>query len=169
MQDELTNEISPQMKKPNSNSITRKHRNLLKLNHVSKNWILELEFLRDEQLFLKNLLDTFFMDIYNTEYFFNTRKIIQKLDSYTKKANLLLLEMRTQGKLFATLLESNHLQGEQSYKNTHMSLANRYEQFTQSNKMLKSHVFELVDRIVKKHKNTELSDTNLKKENNSTG
>ncbi len=138
--------------KPFVINLSKKRKNLSKLHRISQKWHAELDFIRDEQHFLEDLISTFFIDLCSVEFFPDTRKLNLKLDESIKKGNLLTLELQTHEKFLVTLLESVHLEGEQNYRKLHKKLANRIDQFVQSNKLLKSRIFSIIKNIMKQHK-----------------
>ncbi len=138
--------------KPVVISLSKKKKNLAKLHHISQKWSVELDFIYDEQRFLQDLISTFFIDLCSVEFFPDTRKLNQKLNESIKKGNLLTLELQTHEKYLVTLLESAHLEGEQNYRKLQKKLANRIDQFVQSNKLLKSRIFSIIKNIMKQHK-----------------
>jgi hypothetical protein len=142
--------------KPVVVNLSKKQKNLYKLHHISQKWITELEFIHDEQHFLQDLISTFFVDLCSVELFPDTRKLNQKLEESIKKGNMFILEIQTHDKHLITLLESTHLNGEADFRKAQRKLANRVEQFVQSNKLLKSRVFAIIKNIMKQHKQKRL-------------
>jgi len=145
--------------------ISKKNKNLYKLHSIAQNWITDLEFINDEELFLQDLISTFFVDLCSVEYFPDTRRLNKKLEDSRKKGNLLVFEIRTHIKQLATLLESNHLDGEPEFRKAQKKLANKFDQFVQSTKLLKNRVFTIIKKIMKQHKQKLLlSHTNSQEE-----
>lgn len=138
--------------KPLVVSMSKKHKNLFKLHKISQNWIADLDFISDEERFLQDLISTFFVDLCSVDYFPDTRKINLKLEESKMKGNLLALEIRTHIKHLETLLESSHFEGEQKFRKEQKKLANKFDQYVQSNKLLKSRVFGIIKNIMKQHK-----------------
>lgn len=148
---------------------SKKKKNLYKLHHISQKWIAELEFMFDEQRFLQDLLSTFFIDLCSVELFPDTKKLDRKIIESRKIGNLLLLEIRTHDKQLATLLESIHFDGECTFRTEQKKLANKFDQFVQSNKLLKTRVFTIIKHIMKQHKQKLLlSHVNSQEEDNPT-
>ena len=156
--------------KPVVISLSKKKKNLSKLHRISQKWSAELDFIHDEQRFLQDLISTFFIDLCSVEFFPDARKLNQKLDECIKKGNLLTLELQTHEKHLVTLLESIHLEGEHNYRKIQKKLANRIDQFVQSNKFIKSRIFFIIKNIMKQHKQKLLlAHTNSQEEDKPTG
>jgi hypothetical protein len=129
-----------------------KAKNLFKLHRISQMWISELEFFFDEQHFYQDLIELYLLDLLKGESLDELAAIEKKLKKAVNKGNLLLLEVRTHEKQLATLFESEHLKGEKEFRNLHKKLANKFDQFVDSNKRLKKVIFDVIKKVMQKHK-----------------
>lgn len=143
-------------------NLSKKRNNLFKLHSIMQKFFSELEFLQDEQRFIQDLLTTFFVDLCCVEMLANTRVLNIRISNLNTECNLLILELQTHEKLLATLLESEHLKGENNFREEHKKMTDKFDQFIQKNRILKNQVFAIIKEIMKMHKQKKLlSPTNL--------
>ncbi len=148
--------------------MAKKKENLFTLHTITQKCIADLEFILDEQRFLQDLLSTFFIDLCKVELLPDTRVLNQSLAESSKKCNLLILELQTHEKHLATLLESIHMKGEISYRESHKELITNFDQFVINNKSIKIRIFTIIKNIMKQHKQKLLlSHANSQEVNNS--
>lgn len=125
---------------------------LTKLHEQNVTWLKELEFVRDEHVFLEHLLSTHFLDLSSEKLYEPTKKLIQKLNDVDHMGNALDDAIQTHNKHVATLLESLQLTGKKDLKNEHQLIKKEFEDFHLRFKYVKKKIYNMIKSIMKEHK-----------------
>ena len=125
---------------------------LTKLHEQNVTWLKELEFVRDEHVFLEHLLSTHFLDLSSEKLYEPTKKLIQKLNDVDQMGNALDDAIQTHNKHVATLLESLQLTGKKDLKNEHQLIKKEFEDFHLRFKYVKKKIYNMIKSIMKEHK-----------------
>jgi len=125
---------------------------LSKLHEQNVTWLNELEFVRDEHIFLEHLLSTHFLDLSSEKLFEPTKKLIQKLNEVEHLGNELDDSIQTHNKHVATLLESLQLSGKKDLLNEHRLIKKDFENFHLRFKYVKKKIYKIIKQIMKEHK-----------------
>lgn len=122
---------------------------LYKLNDQTSEWLTELEFIQDEQIFLEHLLSSHFLDL-STEKFYNTaKKVINNLKDVEKTGNSISDTIQIHNKHLATLIESLRLKGEKEFKKEHKKIKQDFETYVLKFKYVKKKIFKIIKDIMK--------------------
>ena len=125
---------------------------LTKLHEQNVTWLKELEFVRDEHVFLEHLLSAHFLDLSSEKLYEPTKKLIQKLNDVDQMGNALDDAIQTHNKHVATLLESLQLTGKKDLKNEHQLIKKEFEDFHLRFKYVKKKIYNMIKSIMKEHK-----------------
>jgi len=112
----------------------------------------ELEFVKDEHVFLEHLLSAHFLDLSSEKLFEPTKKLIQKLNDVEKMRNELDDEVQTHDKHIATLLESLQISDKKNIEKEHQRIQKDFETFHLKFKFVKKKIYNMIKEIMKEHK-----------------
>lgn len=132
------------------------------INQVYKDWISELDFLYNEELFLEELLDAHFIELCNFDLYNRSKEIVNSLKMKHEKLVELRYAIFTQQKYLYTLIESQNLKGEDNFKEKHKELLTEVSNYLVSVKHTKSDTFNLVKEILKRIKQNKSSRKKIK-------
>lgn len=123
----------------------------------SKEWLSELNFIKDEQLFLEDLIKSFTLQLIELQDFTKNKKIIDAIsDSSKENEALLKVVKKHESKLEALVDGTNQLQKEKLYKEKHTDLTLTIHQFLTDYKLLKLAFFKVIKKIKKTQKQKRL-------------
>jgi hypothetical protein len=126
---------------------------LLTLHRMSRKWLSDLGFYKDELLFMQNLLQKHFL------YFFEKERInivnpLAKRLSYTLKKQLEQLEKEVsahESQLVQTI-KIGIKTDEKKYRMAHATLDDSFLQFEEDLKLAKQKLFQIAEKVLKEEK-----------------
>ncbi|APZ45475.1 hypothetical protein BW723_03805 [Polaribacter reichenbachii] len=123
------------------------------MHHNSKEWLSELEFVRDEHLFFKNLISSFTLQLIDKKNFAESKKLIKKLNiSILENEELFNLIKNHENNLEIIIDEINQIEKETAYKTEHLELRFSIKKFLENYKELKVRLFNIIKDIKKTEK-----------------
>ncbi len=125
---------------------------LFKLQGQLNKWIEQLDFNKDEQLFLEHLFSAHFLDLSSKELYKPAKMLLNKLNDVEKMNNELSLEIQTHHKHLATLVESLQINAKDEIKKEQKKIKNNFETFDLKFKYVKNKIFKMIKDIMKNHK-----------------
>ena len=129
------------------------------IHNDSKEWILELEFLKDEYLFFEDLMRSYTLQLIELQDFSKNKKIIDTISNFRKENdNLIKLVQEHQNKLEILVDDIDQPKEEEAYKEAHKSLKSLVKKFLKDNKELKLQLFKIIKNIKKTEKQKSLID-----------
>ena len=129
------------------------------IHNDSKEWVLELEFLKDEYLFFEDLMKSYTLQLIELQDYSKNKKIIDTISNYRKENdNLVKLIQEHQNKLEILVDDINEPKEEEAYKKGHKSLKSLVKKFLKENKELKLQLFNIIKKIKKIEKQKRLID-----------
>lgn len=140
------------MKSLKKNEKEKIRKTLSKSHDRILSWINELEFLKDEQVFLEHLLSSHFLDLSTSKLYDPTRKLIRKLKNVEAMGNELSDTIQTHNKQLATLMESLQSKGKKEFKKEHKKITTDFVNYTLNFKYVKRKIFSMIKDIMKIHK-----------------
>jgi len=132
------------MKKINSN--------LYDLHESSILWLSELEFMRDEQVFLEHLLSTHFLDLSSSKLYDSTRKLIKKLKEVEHLGTELIENVESHSVKLGTVMESVSESTVKDIFKEHKALKKDFENYVLKFRYVKKKIFGIVKEIMVHHK-----------------
>lgn len=128
-----------------------------KMHLESKNVLLELNFIKDEQRFFEELIETYSFQLIVNEKFSQNRKLIEVLNIVQKK-NEKLIENLTEheNKLEILLHKNNQTINEIKYMLWHKNILKDVEEHLTKYKEIKLLIFDMIKGIMKKEKQKHL-------------
>lgn len=138
-----------------SEDITKREKikkKLSKLHEQSTSWMSDLEFMKDEQIFLEHLLSTHFLDLSKSKLYEPTRKLIKKLKDVEKMGRDLFDKIQLHNKHLSTLIESSKYKGKKGFKKEHRHIEKDFETYELNFKYVKKKIFNMIKDIMKNHK-----------------
>jgi len=125
----------------------------------SKEWLSELEFVKDEHLFFEDLVKTFILQLIQPEKFANNKEIIDALNKSKKRNNLLIEAIRLHESALHIMVDGiDQLNEEEAYKKEHRGLIIKISEFLKHYRTLKMQLFDAVKKIKKEEKQKLLID-----------
>ncbi len=125
---------------------------LYKLHDNSITWISELEFMKDEQVFLEHLLSTHFLDLSTEKLYEPTRKLIRKL----KEVELLGVELTekvdSHNEKIALVIEKKKQNFDTDLVNDQGTIQKDFYTYTLKFRYVKKKIFGVIKEIMIHHK-----------------
>ena len=118
------------------------------LHKSSQAWITELEFIKDEQVFLEHLLSAHFLDLSTEKLYETTRKLIRKLKQVERMGVELTQEIRLYNKRIAKVLEDHEQHVEIGLDKRHQMIEKDFESYELKFKYVKKKIFGIVKEIM---------------------
>ena len=128
-----------------------------KMHLESKNVLLELNFIKDEQRFFEELIETYSFQLIVNEKFSQNRKLIEDLNIIQKK-NEKLIENLTEHEIKLELLldKSHQTVSEIKYMLWHKDILKGVEEHLTNYKEIKRLIFDMIKGIMKNEKQKHL-------------
>jgi hypothetical protein len=123
----------------------------------SLNWLSELKFAKDEQLFFDDLVKIYTLQLIDSKRFTKSKKIVEQLSFMQKETNSLIDRVIKHENGLKIMDDNvNQLEEEITYKDDHTKLKILISQFFEKYKILKTQLFSLVKAIIKEGKQKRL-------------
>ena len=120
-------------------------------------WLSDLEFMKDEQLFFNDLIKSYTLQLIDSKHFKESKRIIDVLGKLQKKTDLLIKYVKTHKNDLKIMVDGiDQPKEEESYKNTHRGLIIKISEFLNAYRVLKTKFFSLMKSIVKEEKQKHL-------------
>ena len=128
------------------------------LHKASQNWLVELEFIKDEQLFFEDLLTSYTLKLIDTIGFIDDIKIIDALKLSQKRNDTIIKTVKKHDKNLKILLDGvDQPEEEKLYKKEHRNLMNLINEHLKDYKILKTQLFTTLKKVFKKEKQKRLT------------
>ncbi|MCK0146175.1 hypothetical protein MWU78_11010 [Arenibacter sp. F26102] len=127
------------------------------MHEASRQWMSELKFIRDEQLFLNDLVKSYTLQLTDSEVFNESKEIIGAISTAEKEVIVLMKKVQAHENQLQIMLDDiDQLKMEKAYTETHWELNSEISQYTLHYRELKSRLFKLVSKVKKKDKGNRL-------------
>ncbi|WP_372794185.1 hypothetical protein [Lutibacter sp.] len=126
------------------------------LHSKTKNWISEIEFIKLEQDFLKELLADHIIGLCDTNNFNKAKLLLNGINHEAKLSETLIKSINEHNINLSLLIENNYLKKESLFRENHESLKIEVKNYIENFKYIKKQVFELILLIMKKEKQHKL-------------
>jgi len=123
------------------------------MHSTSKQWLSELSFLKDEQLFFEDLIRKYIFELIAPDQFKKTTKIVEDLGSSRKKVDELIKLVEAHERGLEIMVDGvDQVIEEEVYKNEHKRLIIEVSEFLKGYRKLKETLFNTVKEIAKSDK-----------------
>lgn len=120
---------------------------------TSKQWLSELSFLKDEQLFFEDLIRKYIFELITPDQFKKTTKIAESLSDSRKRTEELIKLVEAHERGLEVMVDGvDEMIEEEVYKNEHRRLIVMFSEFLKEYKDLKQTIFTTVKKIAKSEK-----------------
>lgn len=120
-------------------------------------WLSELKFMRDEQLFLNNLIKHYTLQLVDSKIFAKSKEIVVVLSKLEDEVVLLMKKVQAhENKLEVMIDDVDQFELEKAYRDTHRELTNTIDHYKEEYRAIKTRLFELVSKVIKKEKQKRL-------------
>lgn len=127
------------------------------MHKASRNWLSELRFIKDEQLFFVGLIKSYTLQLIDSDHFSKSKKIVNNLE-LLQKNNKTLIEtvIEHENKLLIMVDGINQLKEEEAYKTKHRELTVEINEYLKNYRNLKKRLFKTIENIMKHEKQKRL-------------
>jgi len=116
-------------------------------------WLSDLEFMKDEQLFFDDLIKSYTLQLIDSKYFKESKAIIDTLSKLQKKTYLLIKYAKNHKNDLKIMVDGiNQPKEEAAYKNEHRRLIVEINDFVKEYRALKTTLFSLIKNIKREEK-----------------
>ncbi len=127
------------------------------MHETSIQWMSELKFARDEQLFLNDLVKSYTLQLVDSEVFDESKKIIDAVLKAEREVVVLMKKVQSHENLLEIMVNDvDELKMEKAYTETHWELTSEIKKYLTEYRKLKSKLFKLVSKVMKKQKQKRL-------------
>jgi len=127
------------------------------MHHTSLEWISELKFIKDEKLFLNDLIRSYTLQITSLGLFEESRKLITAISNSELDLDLLLKKVRVHENQLSIMLDDvDQPKMEKAYTETHRDLIYTIDNYLMEYRKLKGSLFQLISKVMKKEKQKRL-------------
>ena len=127
------------------------------MHHTSLEWISELKFIKDEKLFLNDLIESYTLQITSLGLFEESRKLITAISNSELDLDLLLKKVRVHENQLSIMVDDvDQPKMEKAYTETHRDLIYTIDNYLMEYRKLKGSLFQLISKVMKKEKQKRL-------------
>ncbi|WP_141119669.1 hypothetical protein [Lutibacter agarilyticus] len=126
------------------------------LLNKTKKWMSEIEFIKVEQDFFKELLSEHIVSLCTTHNFQKAKLLLSSINHEKKLGNELLVNIKDHNVNLSLLIENIYLKREDNFRKNHENLKSEVVNYLDNFKYLKEQVFDLVLLIMKIDKQQKL-------------
>lgn len=129
------------------------------LHEASKEWLSELNFIKDEHLFFEDLVTQFTSQLIAFGNFSNNKEIIDAINRSQKQNNTLIEAVKIHENELKIMVDGiDQIEEEKAYTKEHSDLIIAITEFLKEYKSLKTQLFDIIKSIKKEDKNRHLLD-----------
>lgn len=123
------------------------------MHESSMQWMSELNFIRDEQLFFNDLVKSYTLQLIDGTIFEESQKVIAAILETEKDVAILIKRIRAHENLLMIMVDDvNELTMEKAYIRTHQGLATKMDAYMIDYNKLKTRFFKLITKVMKEKK-----------------
>jgi hypothetical protein len=129
------------------------------MHEASKEWLSELNFIKDEHLFFEDLVTQFTSQLMAFGNFSSNKEIIDAINRSQKQNNTLVEAVKVhENELKIMVDEIDQIEEEKAYTKEYSDLIIAITEFLKEYKLLKTQFFDIIKSIKKEDKNRHLLD-----------
>jgi hypothetical protein len=127
------------------------------IHKATLNWLSELNFIKDEQLFFDDLIKSYTLQLLDSKHFKKSKDIIDKLAQLEKETKNIIGIVKIHERDLKLLVDDiDQLPEEEAYKKEHQRLIIDVNDFLEKYRGTKKQVFKLIKGIIKEGKQKRL-------------
>ncbi|MGB5818986.1 MAG: hypothetical protein WBG90_05835 [Saonia sp.] len=127
------------------------------MHDASLRWFSELNFMRDEQLFLNSLIKSYTLQLTDTKFFEESKTIVDELLKREQELVALMKQVQAhENQLEIMVDEVDQFKMEKAYIETHKDLVIQVNRYAEAYRKLKKRLFALVSKVLKIEKQKRL-------------
>ncbi|MET6990856.1 hypothetical protein [Sediminicola arcticus] len=127
------------------------------MHDMSNQWFSELIFIKDEQLFLNNLIKSHTIQLTDKAVFERSKELVDELLRAEKEVVPLMKKVQLHNNQLDVMIdEVDQLKMEKAYKETHFDLLSAVNMYGNQYRALKERLFKLVSKVMKLDKQKRL-------------
>lgn len=129
----------------------------VEMHQATLDWLSELNFVRDEQKFLNNLVKSHTLELTDKAIFENSRKLVGDIADAEHEVVALMKQVQTHENLLEIMLDDvDQPKMEAAYRDTHKDLILAVSDYLLNYRKLKSKLFSLLSTVLRKEKQKRL-------------
>jgi hypothetical protein len=127
------------------------------MHQTSLEWISELKFIKDEQMFLNDLVRSYTLQITSLGIFEESRILITAISNAELEVELLLKKVQVHENQLSIMLDDvDQPKMEKAYTETHRDLIFTIDKYVTEYRRLKGSLFKMISKVMKKEKQKRL-------------
>jgi uncharacterized protein YeeX (DUF496 family) len=127
------------------------------MHEASVQWMSELNFVRDEQQFLNDLVKSHTLELLGGEVFDESRKIIGEVLEAEKEVVVLMKRVQLHENLLEIMVSDLDVpKMQKAYIETHWELTTNIKKYLVNYRQLKKRLFRLISKVMQKQKQKRL-------------
>ena len=131
--------------------------NAEEMHEASKEWLSELNFIKDEHLFFEDLVTQFTSQLITYGNFSSNKEVIDAINQSQKQNSTLIEAVRIHENKLQVMVDGvDQLEEEKVYAKEHSDLIVAITEFLKQYKLLKTQLFNIIKSIKKEYKNEHL-------------
>ena len=120
-------------------------------------WLSELKFVHDEQLFLNNLVKHYTSQLADTKYYEESKEVVGLILDAENELKILMKKIQVHENQLEIMVDDiDQPKMEQAYKETHKELMTTMSVYLENYKNLKKRLFELISKVMRSEKQKRL-------------
>lgn len=132
------------------------------MHQTSLEWISELKFVRDEQLFLNDLVKSYTLQITSLGLLDESRKLITAISNSESEADQLLKKVQVHENQLSIMIDDvDQPKMEKAYTETHRDMIFAIDTYLANYRKLKGSLFQMISKVMKKDKQKRLLNWSL--------
>lgn len=127
------------------------------IHKTSLNWLSEIEFIKDEQLFFNDLIKSYTLQLIDSKHFKKSQEITDKLKTFEKETDDMLKTVKMHERALEILVDGiDQIKEEEAYKRDHLKLVIEVSNFQKKHRAIKKEIFSLIKGIINQKKQKSL-------------
>ena len=127
------------------------------MHEQSKDWFMQLNFIRDEQRFFQDLIKNHTLDILDEKLFGESKEVVELLAGMEKSLIPLFKEVQKHKNQLEIMVDDvDQPEMEKAYQKSHQRLSKKMGSYVLKYRSLKEKIFSLLKTVLKKRKRRRL-------------
>ncbi len=127
------------------------------MHTASKLWLSELNFIKDEQLFLNDLVKFYSLQLSEPKIFDESKKLISNIEKAENEVIELIEQIKAHENQLEIMVDKvDQIKMEKAYIETHKELLKTMNNYTNKYWKAKNNLFEFISTLMKKEKQNRL-------------
>ena len=128
------------------------------LHKSSQDWLVEMEFIKNEQLFFEDLIKSSALKLIDSIGFEKNSYLIDALKTSQKQNNSLIMAIKKHDKNLKIMVDGiDQPEEERLYKKEHRNIMTKINEYLKEYKTLKNQLFTILKSVLKKDKQKRLT------------